>query len=577
MINSPLTATKRSKGFGGAEPATTSVAVFGAGIAGLTVAHELSRLGYQVSVYEANPEAGGFFRSARRQENQNTPSEYSWHGFGPWYHNVFEVMKQIPFDETGTLYDKAFTRPVDFGIFPERDGKAQFYDRRLLSIPNMFRMSPWDLLKWAWLLVKTWSANRRTEVSYAKLNAAAAWKPLLSDLAYRTWRSSFGPWVGSDWTNVSLHTVGQFFRKQLMTRPSHWHKADDEGTAWRHGSGDGWLLLRGPSSEILFDKWVRHLQKRGVRFHWNESLAKLEFDGKNITSAEVKSGTKVQADHYVLAVSPFAVAEIVAQSPGLGDERELRLFEPLIQDGPHTQVSFRISFSEPIRFPRKRTAVVVTDSEFNLTLFAQEQAWYPEVDLGDGVKSLWTGTSCVGTVPGRIYGLPVVRCTKEQFIVEVKAQLLSCGALRTLVEEANGGRTLTDFEILKIEVWHEWRFSPDGIKTIQPKWVTTTHTQPYMPEQATSIPNLLLAGAHTKTTTDVWSIEAAVESGRRAAQAIDPRVRFTRQYKSPLLRLISIIDDLCYSAGLPHVLDLLLATFLVFAAFAIGLSLVLAQ
>ena len=59
------------------------VAIFGAGIAGLTVAHELARRGWLVSVYEPNAEAGGFFRSARRMVDDNTPSEYSWHGMGP--------------------------------------------------------------------------------------------------------------------------------------------------------------------------------------------------------------------------------------------------------------------------------------------------------------------------------------------------------------------------------------------------------------------------------------------------------------------------------------------------------------
>ena len=41
------------------------VAIFGGGIAGLSAAHELIRLGYAVQLYEANGEAGGFFRSAR--------------------------------------------------------------------------------------------------------------------------------------------------------------------------------------------------------------------------------------------------------------------------------------------------------------------------------------------------------------------------------------------------------------------------------------------------------------------------------------------------------------------------------
>jgi hypothetical protein len=58
------------------------------------------------------------------------------------------------------------------------------------------------------------------------------------------------------------------------------------------------------------------------------------------------------------------------------------LFKPLIKDGPHIQVSFRVPFSEEIRFPRDRVAVVVSDSEFNLTLFAEEQVWSKEVDLG---------------------------------------------------------------------------------------------------------------------------------------------------------------------------------------------------
>jgi len=53
------------------------IAIFGGGIAGLSAAHELIRLGYSVRVYEANKDAGGFFRSARLLENGKIPSEYS--------------------------------------------------------------------------------------------------------------------------------------------------------------------------------------------------------------------------------------------------------------------------------------------------------------------------------------------------------------------------------------------------------------------------------------------------------------------------------------------------------------------
>lgn len=310
-----------------------TAAVFGAGIAGLSAAHEFARLGYVVSVYEADNEAGGFFRSARAPDDRNMPSQCFWHGMGPWYHNLFDLLRQIPFDETGNVYDKGLSRPIDFCLAPDT-GRAAFYSG-ILDLPKMFRMGRWEGVRWAWLLLKTWASDRRSREYYSRLNAAEQWKPVLSDLGWRTWRASFGPWIGSDWTNVSLHQAGQFFRKQLMTKPSHPHKADDEGPAWTHGARDGWLLR-------------------------------------------------------------------------------------------------------------------------------------------------------------------------------------------------------------------------------QPKWVTTTDTQPYQPTQATPVPNLVLAGAHTETEADVWSIEGAVESGRRAARVIEPSVKVIPQYKPVWLRVISAVDNACFAVGAPHVLDLIL-------------------
>jgi uncharacterized protein with NAD-binding domain and iron-sulfur cluster len=546
-----------------------SVAIFGAGIAGLSAAHELAQLGYAVSVYEALDQPGGFFRSSRLGSN-NMPTEYSWHGMGPWYHNTFDLMQRIPFDEKGSVYDCALSRPIEFGIFPDTD-KARFYDDGLRSIPRMFRMTMWDFVRWSHLMLKTWTSNNRSQCAYARLNAAQAWKPLLTDVAYKTWRSCFGPWIGSDWSNVSLHTTGDFFRKQLITKPAHEHKADQEGPAWTQSAGDGWLLLKGPSSEYWFAPWIKHLSEKGVKFFWKTPLTRLEYDGTSIVSASC-GNVEVQSDFYVLALNPFYTAAILRDSPALEKQDELRLFKPLVQDGPHTQVSFRMAFSERINFPRERTAVVVSDSEFNLTLFAEEQIWDKLVDLGDNIKSLWTGTSCNSTVPGRIYHKPVHNCTKEEFLEEVTAQIMGCGALNELIKEANNGKELMAFPLVKMEVWNEWEFSPEGIKSLQPKWVTTTHTQAYLPTQTTPVANLFLAGAHTKTQAQVWSIEGAVESGRRAAKAIDGRVVVLDQYRPMWIRAVSILDDVLYSLKAPHIVDVLLWSLVLLIGYVVYVS-----
>lgn len=185
-------------------------------------------------------------------------------------------------------------------------------------------------------------------------------------------------------------------------------------------------------------------KESGVRFESDTTLVQLGFDGFGVTSVRLQSGAEITAGCHILATKPVAEAGIVARTAVQENERGPRRFEPLTRDGPRTQVSFRIPFRELILFPRERTAVVVTDSEF-------------------------------------------------------------------------------------------------------------------------------IAGTQTKTAADVWSTEAAVESGRRAARAIDPRVKVIPQYKPLWLQVIDSIDDRCNSIGAPHVLDLFWGGILAVPAAALGL------
>lgn len=74
----------------------------------------------------------------------------------------------------------------------------------------------------------------------------------------------------------------------------HQHRADKDGPAWKHGRGDGWLLLRGPSSEYWNECWnecwERHLKAAGVAFFYKETLHKLDFDGRSIALARLALG-----------------------------------------------------------------------------------------------------------------------------------------------------------------------------------------------------------------------------------------------------------------------------------------------
>jgi cytochrome b involved in lipid metabolism len=79
------------------------IVIIGSGISGLTVAHELAERGHEIHIYEKGNTIGGMARSVRINNENNVievdkllPTEHSWRGYGPFYHNCYNILKRIP-------------------------------------------------------------------------------------------------------------------------------------------------------------------------------------------------------------------------------------------------------------------------------------------------------------------------------------------------------------------------------------------------------------------------------------------------------------------------------------------------
>lgn len=548
--------------------------IVGAGIAGLTVAHELVKSGAKASihVYEKLPTSGGFFRSDVSSDTR-IPSEYSWHGIGPWYHNTRRLLGEIPFPSPGhttSVHDK-LSPPIHFGVLgntsPSSVNVTKYFDKS-----SAFRMTLWDKVIWARSLIKAWSSDKRSQREYSEINGYDFIKDGMSDQGAHTWRSTFGPWIGSDWTRVSHHHVGNFFEHNLWPDvPQRESSGNDEV---------GWSLLQGPSSDYWFTPWVRYLEDQGVQFHWSSELTgiALNSDNTEIQYLEFNHGAeRVSGNMYTCALDPYSMTNVLRKNAMLLEDPNLALFPKLSEQLPHVQVSFRIAFKDHIQWPYENTAIVLADSEYNITLCDMQQIWDPVNEvrggetMGPNIGSLWTCTACVSSVPGRIYGLPIESITKEQFITEVKAQIMSSELLDSIIFLYNG-KYFHEYTIQAIEVWHEWVFqSPDGVRgkgtigSVNPKWVNQTHNQKYRPSSRTSYTNLVLAGAHVQTKTDIWSIEGAVESGITASNMVlamdDCSCRGTKLIVSEkwwLWKLLAFLDNILYALCLPQITDLFL-------------------
>jgi len=90
-------------------------------------------------------------------------------------------------------------------------------------------------------------------------------------------------------------------------------------------------------------------------FLLERNLERFQFNGRTISGAQLSSGSTVEADVYILATTPCLLPRTFSRAtPDLAGQEELRYFKPLVQDGPHIQVSFPNRFTEPIKFSRAR-------------------------------------------------------------------------------------------------------------------------------------------------------------------------------------------------------------------------------
>lgn len=543
------------------------IIVCGAGIAGLSAAHYLNERGFDVLVIESLDIPGGLARSERIKTNDYMPSEYSWRGFGPWYHNTFELMKNIPIyknNQMTNVYDEELSNPINFILTPDT---LQNFNKQINNFDNRLRLSTSDKIKLTWLSLQTMLASDiRSRNEYAFTNAKKFLEASLSAEGAATVSSLFGPWVGTDYTRASVHHVASFFRRNIFPGPPSPYVHQKSDRPFVQGNMSGWLILRSPSNEAWFDPWVSYLKTRGVKFRFGTKLIRLEQNThtKQISYAEIETNTrkeKVRADYYVLAINPYITKDILNRTPSLLADHQLSLFVPLTKDSPHKQISFRIAFSEKINLYENETAIILVDSEFNITLFSQDQLWHKNIYLGPNVKSLWSGTATVDSVRGKLFDLPMKYLTRDEFIAEFMYQIYKSKSLNKLIMASNDGRELNSFPVERVEVWHSWIFPESNnrheITDISPKWVNNSINFAYQPNAQTSINNLYLAGAHTQTLADLYSMEAAVESGKRVADLISGNQTVLPQYVPMLTIPFKTMDSVLYSMCLPNVTDVL--------------------
>jgi uncharacterized protein with NAD-binding domain and iron-sulfur cluster len=497
------------------------VIILGGGVGGMSAAHELAERGFEVTVYETRPIAGGKARSmsvpgSGSDGRRDLPGEHGFRFFPGFYRHLPDTMKRIPIEGRrdgvfGNLVPAAqvqiaraggseilspthfpsslrdldlafralFTYATSVGI-PVED-QFHFADRLLLLLTSCEkrRFAEYESQSW-W----TFSGAESLSPNYQKFLADGLTRSLVAAKA----------------REMSARTGGYILLQLLfdLSRPG--------------GAAD--RVLNGPTNDVWIDPWLAYLRGLGVDYRTEHQVQGIRCEAGQITGVTVVAhGTPLEdtADFYVAAL-PVEVMRLLAND-------ELKQAEPRLAGLSRLRTRWMngIMFYLDRDVPLNPGHTIYIDSPWALTSVSQAQFWpgFSLAEMGDGrVEGLLSVDISDWEQVGVVHGKQAMYCSADQVRDEVWAQLkqgLNDAGIDVL-DDANALAWFLDPSIVYP--------NPNEASNLEPLLVNTVGSWADRPDAETSIENFFLVSDYVRTYTDLATMEGANEAARRAVNRI---------------------------------------------------------
>lgn len=498
------------------------VIILGGGIGGLSAAHELIERGFDVEIYEALSIPGGKARSipvpnTGKDGRKDLPGEHGFRFFPRFYKHVVDTMARIPYGSGRTVADNLIdTTRVQLCRFDRMSIELPTRSVRNMNdvrvvLEDLGHILGGDLgisqAELAFFAARIWqvltSCNERRMTEYEKI---PWWEFIGAEVRSEAYQKLLGhgitrSLVAAKANQASTKTIGDIFVQLLFDIATPGPSTD--------------RVLNGPTNEVWIEPWLDYLKSRGLRYHTNAMVTKVELTNKRVSAihTRINGSTRiVSGDYYVFAlpVEDMAVLltpEMLEADPGLGTLHQLDEITEWMN-------GIQIYLREDVKITHGHSILV--DSPWALTSISQAQFW-EGIDLsryGDGdVRGIISVDISEWERKG-LNGKTAKDCSAEELKNEVWEQLK-----RSL----NHGDQIT----LRDDHLHQWFLDPslqlregDNDTNEEPLLVNLVDTWKLRPEAATRIPNMFLAADYVRTFTDLATMEAANEAARRAVNGI---------------------------------------------------------
>ncbi len=495
------------------------VVVLGGGIGGLSAAHELSERGFSVEIFDLRNIPGGKSRTLPASgTHPPLPGEHGFRFFPAFYQHLPDTMKRIPVDGNRTCFDN---------LVSANRLELALYEAPGLRLPTRFPRSAHDIE----LLIGAWQ-NRASNFAPGELPfyADRLWQVMTScderrkaELETQSWWD----YTGADSRSANYRRVlANGLSRSLVAAQPKIASARTIGQVQVHLLAGAFMpsfatdrVLSGPTSDVFLNPWIDYLKQRGVAYHTNSRVTKLNFAQKRLVGVTVndacepkEKGRNIAADWIIAAVPVEAMLALLDEDV-LDQAPELAVIRAI---APNVRWMNGIQFFLKEEVPVVRGHVLHLDSPWAITSISEVQFWkHPFRSFGEEVvKEVLSVDISDWEAPGRFVRKKAMRLGAAEIAREVWEEL------KTNLNV--GGRTL-----LRDEMLHSFFLDTDIVLpnphrsiNLEPLFINTPGSWPLRPHATTSIPNLFLASDYVQTNTDLACMEAANEAARHAVNGL---------------------------------------------------------
>ena len=562
---------------------TKRVVVLGAGVAGLTVAHELVNRGFDVTVYERRDEPGGKSRSymtglcdvhGRPVPGDRVPGEHGFRFFPGFYRHLDATMAEIPATQK---YRKSKKHPATERktvldcLTPINDELLAASGRAPIAVPARAPITVKDIRTalrlpralgdcgltdddLATFADKLWqiatSCQERRDAEYEQIG----WR----DFVESKDRSSEYYWyLASGLTRALVAARARYASAKTMGNIALrlFAVVLDPGQSTDR-------VLCGPTNDVWMNPWVDYIEERVESRKGNpkgrgkversSAIKSIGIEDGRVTHVTIArrgdEGTveDVKADYFVSALPMEDLSDLIEATPDLRAHRQFRDIVTMRKAEGSEQClrkmsGLQIYCRRPLQLggrPLNEGHQLLLDSPWGLTSIDQGQFWE---EMPENVGAILS----VDISSWDIAGLKTREKASDLTSNPVKIFREVCAQIRAGL----GDELLTDDNIIG------WNLdtSPELLLVNR---VDSWHLRP---TAGTPLPNLKLAGDFVQTKTDLACMEGANEAARLAVNEILADEGWPAHQRCPLwaptdplpLRPFQEIDRGRYARGLP--------------------------